>query len=190
MSQQSNIFKEQHVCPAERAGMLDSWIRRFIHPPMRIIGEYVTAGNTVIDIGCGTGYFTIPLAKLSGASGTVIAVDLQQEMLDRLAAKIAQTELAGRIRMHRCENNRVALDAQADFVLAFYMVHETPDTLHFLTEMRSMLKPGGRLLIVEPPIHVSKKRFNRMVALTEEAGLTILDYPKKKGGRSVLLGPA
>ncbi len=66
------------------------------------------------------------------------------------------------------------------------MVHETPDPLVFFGEAKAMLKEGGRLLAVEPRMHVSKKAFETMVGDAEKAGLKAIDFPGKKGGYGAL----
>jgi len=182
----NNSTAATHVCPVERAGMLDSWVRKLIHPVNKIVGEYVAPGSTVIDMGSGPGYFTIPMAELAGPGGRVIAVDMQQGMLDKIAAKIRGGALEERIRLHRCAEDSVGLDTPADFILAFYMVHEAPSAERLLRELGSLLKPGGNMLVVEPVFHVTKKKFREMLVLAEGVGLKAVAHPKGKGGRAVL----
>jgi ubiquinone/menaquinone biosynthesis C-methylase UbiE len=80
--------RKNHVCPVERAGGLDNRIRRWLQNPRKILAPHIEKGTTVLDFGCGPGFFTIDLARLVGASGQVIAADLQEGMLDRLRMKI------------------------------------------------------------------------------------------------------
>ena len=70
-----------------------------------------------------------------GKNGKIYAVDLQEGMLEKLREKINGTELEERIILHKCEEDKIGLSEQVDFVLAFYMVHEltTPDV--FFKEM-------------------------------------------------------
>jgi SAM-dependent methyltransferase len=60
-----------------------------------------------------------------------------------------------------------------DFAVALHVVHEIPNPGAFFDQVRQALKPGGRLLVVEPKGHVSAEEFNQMVALSEYAGFTI-----------------
>jgi ubiquinone/menaquinone biosynthesis C-methylase UbiE len=69
------------VCPVERAGSLDSKIRRWLQNPQKILVPYVREEMTVLDIGCGPGLFSVEMARMVGKSGRVIAVDLQEGML-------------------------------------------------------------------------------------------------------------
>ena len=184
---------DSQVCSPRHSFAFDNLLRRLIQSPVNIAGPYLNKGDTVIDLGCGPGFFTLPLADLVGPSGTVIAVDLQQEMLDRLKTKLEsfkdRSKLA-EVKLHRCSEHQIDLaeSIKADFVLAFYMVHETPNQRFFLEQVRNLLKPTGTCLVVEPPFHVSKKAFTRTLEFAEQAGLTILDRPKRKGGKSALLG--
>ena len=72
------------------AFVLDNPIRRLIHDPQKILGGYIEPGQTVLDLGCGPGTFSIVMAKMVGESGKVIAVDVQEEMLQILRKKAAR----------------------------------------------------------------------------------------------------
>ena len=179
--------KRPYVCPAEYAGSLDNSIRRLVHKPHRILEGHVSRGMTVLDLGCGPGYFTIELARLVGKEGKVIAADLQQGMLDKVAGKIRATDLEPRIVLHKCQDRRIGISQKVDFVLAFWMVHEVPHQQDLFEELKSALNPGGRILIVEPKIHVTGKAFEKMVSRIELAGLEIIESPRVSLSRSVLL---
>ncbi len=71
--------KPGHVCPVEIAGMLDGKLRRWVHNPVKILSPLITEGMTVLDVGCGPGFFSIEMARLVGADGSVIAADLQPD---------------------------------------------------------------------------------------------------------------
>ena len=175
-----------HVCPSQFALFLDNWIRRWIQPPARILEGYIHPGDTALDIGCGPGFFTLEMARQVGPYGGVYAIDLQPAMLTRVARKAARDGLSDRIQRHQCRPDRIGLAVQADFALAYYMVHETPSVMDFLQEVHQMVRPGGRLLVVEPKMHVSQRDFEAMCQRGEGLGWEIADYPRKKGGRSVM----
>jgi ubiquinone/menaquinone biosynthesis C-methylase UbiE len=142
---------------------------------------------TVLDVGCGPGFFSIGLAQMVGKSGRVIAADLQEGMLQKLRDKIQGTDLQERITLHKCEKGKLGLSENVDFVLAFYMVHEVPDQQGFLDEIKSILKPNGRVLIVEPPLHTSKAGFDETIRRAQNAGLKVIDRPKLFPNRVVVL---
>lgn len=169
-----------------RGWMLDNGIRRLFQNPKNIVGDYVKEGMTAIDIGCGPGMFTLAMAKMVGDTGNVIAVDIQQEMLDLVRVKSERLKLTPRIRFHRSEPNRIGVAEKADFILSFYMVHEVPDRSAFLREVHGLLKPGGKYLVVEPSSHVSEEAFTETKAAAGEAGFNAIYYPKIALSRAAL----
>ncbi len=176
-----------HVCPWWGSYFIDNPLRRLFHNPEKIVGPYVGPGMTVMDVGCGMGFCSIAMAKIVGDSGLVIAVDLQQKMLDVLRQRATAASVANRIRLHKCERDRLGVDAQADFALAFMMVHEVPDQRRLLAEIKACLKLGGKLLVAEPKIHVPGKMFAKEVATAEEVGLRPVQTPRVHGCRAVVL---
>ena len=169
---------QRRVCPVERAGTLDNVFRRWLQNPLKILGPYVQEGMKALDVGCGPGFFTIPMAQLVGSTGRVIAADLQEGMLGKIRRKIKGTEIEKRIVLHQCEKNSLGISERVDFVLLFYMVHEITDEAGFFNEIARLLQPAGQVLIVEPPFHVSKSAFNRSLEKAEAAGLTQFKGPK------------
>jgi ubiquinone/menaquinone biosynthesis C-methylase UbiE len=176
------------VCPVEISGSLDTRIRRWLQNPYKILKPYIAEGITAIDIGCGPGFFPLPMSELVGKSGKIIAVDLQQGMLQKLQQKIKGTELEERITLHKCEQDKIGVLEKADFILAFYMVHEIPNKDNFFKELKSLLKENGSIFIVEPKLfHVSKKEFEEMLERGESAGLKPAEFPHLPLSRAVLL---
>ena len=137
----------------------------------------MTEGMTVLDIGCGMGFFSIGLAKLVGSGGCVIAADVQQKMLNTLKRRAEKAGVSDRIRLHRCEPNHLGVEFPVDFILAFWMVHEVPDPNMFFRQVCSCLKPNGRILIAEPRIHISSKRFQELLVLAKNYGLKQYESP-------------
>ena len=88
-----------HICPWWGGYFIDNPLRRLLHNPEKIVGPYVQPGMTVMDVGCGMGFFSIAMAKMVGDSGRVIAVDLQQKMLDVLRQRATKAGVADRIRL-------------------------------------------------------------------------------------------
>jgi len=179
--------QNNRVCPHTIAFFLNNPLRRIIQNPRKIVGPYIKPGDTVIDLGCGPGFFTIDMAQIVGATGQVIAVDLQPQMLTHVNRKALKKGVSDRITLHRCGPDSLELTAKADFILAFYMVHETPDPANFLNEVRALLKEGGLFLVIEPRFHVKGPEFEAMVNLASQTGFEIVDRPRKKGGHSALL---
>lgn len=179
--------RSTRVCPVELAGSLDTRLRRWGQNPGRILRPYVKEGMTALDIGCGPGFFTLDMALLVGAAGRVIAADLQQGMLDKVAEKIRGTEIEDRIILHKTEAGRIGVAEAVDFALVFYVLHEVPNQDAFFAEVYSTLKPGGLALAVEPPFHVSKTAFEQSIARAENVGFELRERPKVLLSKSALL---
>lgn len=177
----------KRVCPVGIAGHLDNRIRRWVQNPQKILRPYIEEGMIVLDIGCGPGFFSIDIAKMVGKSGRVIAADLQEGMLQKLRNKIQGTELEKRVTLHKCDENRIGLSEQVDFILLFYMVHEVPNVEGLFSEIETILKPKGLVFVVEPPIHVSKKAFEKTVKKANDAGLSVVERPNLFLSKAVVL---
>ena len=177
------------VCPWWLLPTFDNPLRRLIHNPYRMLGGLVHSGQTVVDLGCGMGYFSIPLARMVGPQGKVICVDVQQQMLDGLRRRAARAGVLSQITLHRCEPTQLGLAEPADFVLAFWMLHEVPDQTAFLAEIAAHLKPKGRLLIVEPRVHVRGAAFHMSVEIARNVGFAPMAGPAVAMSRAVLLAP-
>jgi ubiquinone/menaquinone biosynthesis C-methylase UbiE len=176
MSTGENSKKHHHheVFSAERAGHLDTRLRRFLYRPDRLAGKYVKPGDRVLDFGCGPGFFTREFAKRVGDSGQVYSVDLQEEMLGILRGKLGPEGLLPRITTHRCEPDSIGLppdlNGTLDAAFTIFVVHEVPDPAQLFREIALLLKPGGTLFYTEPPFIVSGKEFRENLALAEKAG--------------------
>ncbi len=176
-----------HTCPVGMAGGLDNSFRKLLQNPYKILQPYISKGMTVLDLGCGPGFFSIAIAKLLNGSGKVIAADLQDGMLKKVEKKIKGTELEQRFELHKCENEKIGLTEQIDFVLAFYMIHEVIDQEKLFEELKSILKPNGKIYIIEPKIHVSKKAFAAMIDRLISMDFEIIEKPKVFFSRAVLV---
>jgi ubiquinone/menaquinone biosynthesis C-methylase UbiE len=175
------------VCPAFLSFFLDNRFRTLLFNTDKILKPYVREGMTVADIGCGPGFFTVPLARLVGPAGRVFAVDLQQAMLDKVRRKAVKSGIEGRITLHKCGADSLGLKDPLDFALCFWMMHEVPSPDHLLAEIRALVKPGGLLLIAEPFAHVRRKRFDATVACAIKAGFAVVSEPKIRGSYAALL---
>lgn len=177
----------KHICPFWLGYLLLNPLRKLLENPDKLLGPFVRPGMTVLEPGCAMGYFTLPLARMVGPSGRVIAVDIQPRMLAVLARRAGKAGLSDRIEIRSASTEGLGvgdLDHSVDFAAALHVVHEMPHPGAFFDEVRQALKPGGRLLVVEPKGHVSTEAFSQMVTLSEHAGFKIdtdyLDIGKRK----------
>jgi ubiquinone/menaquinone biosynthesis C-methylase UbiE len=166
--------RTERVCPPSELKKLNSPLRRLVHSPRRLLAPHVGPGDTALDLGCGGGFFTVELARLVGPEGRVIAVDLQPEMLDFTREKVAKKGLLDRVTLHRCREDDLGLaGVEADFALAFYLVHEVPDRRAFLAQLAGLLKSGGRFMMIEPRHHASPEVLDEITGEAEQVGLSV-----------------
>ena len=178
------------VCPFWVGYLLINPLRKLFENPNKILGPYVQEGMIVFEPGCGMGYFTLPLARMVGPTGRIIAADIQPKMLSTLRRRAQKAGLSDRIELRLIQENGLGvkdLSGQVDFAVALHMVHEVPDQASFFTEIRQSLKQDGKLLFVEPKGHVSQDQFAASVTVAEKAGFVSEKLPGKMGDRVALL---
>jgi len=114
---------------------------------MRLIR--VERGSTVADLGAGSGYFTVRLAKAVGTAGKVYAVDIQQGMLDLLQRAVTKEKLTNVIPVLGAVDDPRLPAASVDLVLMVDVYHELSSPQTTLAHLKEALKPGGRLVLLE-----------------------------------------
>ena len=186
---------EHHTCPRWICFTFDNPLRRLLHPAPRILRPFVAPGDRVLDLGPGIGYFTLPLARIAGPQGAVVAADIQPRMLDALARRAARRGVTGIRTAVVGQDPARPLDAldpdeRFDFILMFWMLHEVRDRDALLRDARRRLSPRGAILVAEPLGHVPPATFDREIAAAEAAGLTVTARPPIALSRTALLRPA
>jgi ubiquinone/menaquinone biosynthesis C-methylase UbiE len=170
--------------------LLASPIRRWVQKPEILLAPYIREGMTVLEPGPGMGFFTLPLAAMTGPAGRIVAVDIQAMMLDRLRRKALKAGLLPRIEIRLAEPNSMGISdlmGTVDFVLAFAMVHEMPSAETFFGEAVEVLKPGGLLLLSEPTGHVKPEKFQREMEAARAAGLEVVNRPEIRRSLAAVL---
>jgi ubiquinone/menaquinone biosynthesis C-methylase UbiE len=178
------------VCPWWLGYLLASPVRRILQDPEAIMRPYVGEGMHVLDVGCGMGFFSLPLAELAGETGKVICVDLQEKMIRGLLRRAEKAGLSGRIDARVADQNSLKLSdlaATIDFALLFALVHEVSDKERLFSEISAAMKPTGKVLLAEPAGHVSKTEFEKTVSLAQSAGFEGLQHPQIRRSHAVLL---
>ena len=169
------------VCPWWLGYFLASPVRRWMgQDPVKILGPYVREGMTVLEPGPGMGFFTLPLARMVGPRGRVVAVDLQPRMIANLRQRAAKANLLDRIdaRVTSAETMGLSgIENSVDFTLAFAVVHEFPEAATFFREAASACKPGALILVAEPSGHVKDKDFAAQLEIASAMRLSVKDRP-------------
>ena len=147
--------------------------------PGRVIEALgVQPGQTVADVGAGTGYFTMRLAQTTGAE-TVYAVDIEQSMVDYTRNRAEAAGLSNVVAV-LAGGDRTNLPEPVDLVLIVDTYHHIPDRVAYFTLLRESLQPSGRLAIIDfrkdspsgPPVEF---RFTseQITGELERAGFTL-----------------
>ena len=179
----------ERVCPWWLGYFLASPLRRLMLDPYQLLAPYVREGMTVLEPGPGMGFFTVELARLVG-TGRVIALDIQPKMIEGLKRRVAKAGLLDRVDARVARKDSLGLNdlnGKVDFVLAFAMVHEMPDSARFFAEAAQAAKPGAQLLLVEPGGHVSLAKFETELKEATQAGFQLVDRPTIRRSRAALL---
>lgn len=128
-------------------------------------------GERLLEIGVGTGYYSLDLAEWVGPGGTLELFDLQQEFLDHVMRAAGERDLTNLVPTQGDATNLPYEDASIDAVVLTAVLGEIPDRDAALREIRRVLKPDGRLVVGElfgDPHFTSRGSLQRLGA---EAGL-------------------
>lgn len=177
------------LCPPGAAPVLDNFVRRWIHQPAHIFAGLVQPGMNVADVGCATGTFTFALEEFCAPSGQVFAIDVQQEMLDRLARKLAERGQENRIHLHRSGEQHLNLPAgwRFDFANLFWMLHEAKNGAQVMADLGAAANPAARLLLAEPGIEVNPEYFQMELDWAARAGWQVEEERRIAFSRAVVL---
>jgi protein-L-isoaspartate O-methyltransferase len=134
----------------EGAAWLDRPEREAEEAPSKAIAALkVPKGATVADVGAGSGYYTVRLARIVGSEGRVFATDLQPGMLDLIRAKVAREGLTNVTLVRGRADDPVLPAATFDLILMVDVYHELAAPQAFVRALKAALKPGGRLVLIE-----------------------------------------
>ena len=178
------------VCPYWVGYLLINPLRKLFENPNKILCPFVQEGMIVLEPGCGMGYFTLPLAKMVGPKGRIIALDIQSKMLSALRRRAQKAGLLDRIELRHIRDDGLGvedLSDKVDFAVALHVVHEVPKQASFFTEVWQALRQGSKLLVAEPTGHVSQDQFEESVATAEKVGFVSEALSKKVGSRVAVL---
>lgn len=139
--------------PAFISTFLDSGFRKMMQPPAKVIAySGIKPGIKVLEIGCGSGAFTIEAARTVGQQGKVYALDIQEDMLGKLRTKLSRPENLD-IRnieiVHKSAYELPFEDNSLDLVYMVTVFQEIPDKQRSLAQIKRVLKPAGILAVSE-----------------------------------------
>jgi len=179
-----------HVCPPFVGRLLLSPLRKLVENPKKIFAPFVDEGMLVLEPGCAMGFFTLPLARMVGTGGKVVAVDIQTEMLTALERRARKQGLMDRIEIRKAGPEGLGVSDLADsvdFCSVFHVAHEVDDRDRFFGEISHTLKAGARVLLIEPGWHVSEEDFQQSLSAADSTGLQRIESPDVRGARKALL---
>lgn len=137
---------EKRFDPQRRAVLTGAERWKGWNPPKLLTLAGAQQGFKAVDMGCGSGFFTLPLADLVGPTGLVTALDVSRELLDELAGQ----KPPGHVRVVQGELPRVDLpDAAFDFVWVAFVFHEVEPPAALAKEMRRVLRAGGVAAVLD-----------------------------------------
>ena len=135
----------------------NEWLREHIQEVMKGIG--VRSNQKVLDFGCGTGTYTIPIAKLVGKRGKVYALDKDEIALDELKTR-ARKEGISNIEIVFSSNFKTNFsEEKIDVVLLYDVIHQIEDWDGLFSEIHRILKPNGFVSVY--PMHVDTQKIKR-----------------------------
>ncbi|MBN1605780.1 MAG: methyltransferase domain-containing protein [Polyangiaceae bacterium] len=167
-----------HVCPWWLGWTLVLPFRHWTQKPESWLEPLARTGCRALEVGPGTGFFTVPLAELVGSAGKVWCVDLQPRMLTTLGRRLRRRGLAERVSLRTCSADDLGVTDLADtmdLAVLIYVLHEVPDPARTLAQVVSTLRVGGRLLLVEPRGHCSAQLFAEQLRIAHDLGLVARD---------------
>ncbi len=152
----------RYIFDPGRMALLDMPERAALQDRAAFAALFPTGPGVYVDIGAGTGYFTFPAGTLDGGAWRIIALDLQERMCRELLDRVRRSG-AGNIGIVRTGDAVLPVkDSTAHIVNLGNAYHEIDDRAAFLSEVRRILAPGGRFLLIDwearespmgPPLH-------------------------------------
>ncbi len=119
-----------------------------ILPPEEVLKSCgLSEGMTMVDLGCGSGYFTIPASRIVGEKGKIYAIDIQEEMLDKLKENGLPSNVIPLLA--RSDYDFPLDEGISDFTFIAFVTHENEDLEKFFNEIKRITKDDGRVVILE-----------------------------------------
>jgi demethylmenaquinone methyltransferase/2-methoxy-6-polyprenyl-1,4-benzoquinol methylase len=166
--------------------LMGSRLRKWLLNPVKTLhGADIQPEQTILEVGCGTGFFTIPTAEMIGNKGSLIAIDVSSEFIEVTSKKVKNANLKN-VQVIKRDALKTGLeDESIDTVLLFGVIPFPLLPLNrLLPEMHRILKPGGTMAVwlFPPMVHFWVPKSILKSGLFTEAGKRngILNYKRVK----------
>lgn len=139
-----------HKFDPVNSNRLDNEWRRQNIPPLPTLEKLgLSSTDIVADIGCGIGYLAIPAAGMVNSENKVYALDTSDQMLEEVKKRMSAAGIPNIIAVKTSEYDLKLPDESVTFALLVNVLHEIEDKAQFITEVKRILKPEGKLAIIE-----------------------------------------
>lgn len=166
---------------------MTSPLRKLQQNPKKILAPYINQGIKILEVGSAMGYFSIPMAKMTGQNGKVYCVDVQENMLKKLDKRAKRKGVKEIIESRLANHNSLnikELTGEIDFTLLAYVVHEIPDQKKLFTEVAKAMKKNAIALYIEPKMHVKEKVWLESLRIARENGFILCKSVSVPGSRA------
>ena len=169
--------------PRLKDRLLSEERKELLHPADLLRDLGLSRGDTLVDIGCGPGFFTIPAAQIVGPEGLVMAADIQGEMLTAVRSLAAEKDLHN-VRVVKTSETEIPIPpGSCDMALLAFTLDEIESHAIFLHRAARTLKPSGRLVVMEwekreqesGPPYADRLAPEDLLADAQAAGLKLTD---------------
>ncbi|MEI7885270.1 MAG: methyltransferase domain-containing protein [Clostridia bacterium] len=135
--------------PAHKNILDNEWRREHVPAKETLLALGLKVTDTAADIGCGTGYFTLPIAEIVDINNKVYGLDTSQEMVLEVASRAKKAEFENIITLLTEEYDFKLADKQVSFALLVNVLHEIEDKAKFITEIKRILQPRGKIAVID-----------------------------------------
>ena len=178
----------RHIAGVCGAGPCATWLQRpereqEENPEGALDALNLKPGMVVADVGAGTGYMSLKLAKRVGSNGKVYAEDVQPEMLDQVRANAAKAKLANVQTVQGSFTDPMLPRGQMDLILLVDVYHEFSEPQKMLQGIRDALKPDGRLVLLE------YRKEDPNIPILAEHKMSVAEVKTELEAEGFVLGP-
>lgn len=163
-------YRQPYPWPYQWRRWLDHGWRLWYRKPGEMVDQFgLTPRMTVLELGCGTGVFTVEIAQRLGEEGRLHVVELQETYIRQTQQRVNQAGVQGRVQFHHSGAYALPLETNSiDLAVIIATLAQIPERLVALAEVRRVLKPGARLLISEElpaPAYIPPPLMRRWLAM-------------------------